>query len=172
LSLVHAAREIEAKGLAVVSQATSDYEAAQQKAQSLKVMANAEAEVERLRSQSAELQHETEARGRRAMNEAENAATPETAALRIRLATLAQIENVVRESAKPLEHISDIKIVHFDGLGTQGTGGTGDTGSANPSVSDQVMSSALKYRLQAPLVDSLLNSVGINPADSTDTLKP
>ncbi len=171
LSLVHAAREIEAKGLAVVSQATSEHEAARQRAQSLQVIATAEAEVERLRAQSAELHHDTEARGRRALNEAENMATPETAALRMRLAALAQIETVVRESAKPLEHISDIRIVHFDGLGNSGSG-DGGAGGANPSVSDQVMSSALKYRLQAPLVDSLLSSAGIDPSDTTGLLKP
>lgn len=171
LSLVHAAREIEAKGLAVVSQATSEHEAAQKRALSMQVIAAAEAEVDRLHAQSADLQHEVEARGRRAMNEAENIASAETAAMRMRLATLAQIETVVRESVKPLEQISDIKIVHFDGLGTQGSGGTADAHPANASVSDQVMNSALKYRLQAPLVDSLLHSAGINPSDTTSLLK-
>ncbi|HYI06216.1 MAG TPA: flotillin domain-containing protein [Reyranella sp.] len=172
LSLVHAAREIEAKGLAAVSQATSEREAAEQRAQSLRVIANAEADVERLRAQSADLHHDTEARGRRALNEAENIATPETAALRTRLAALAQIETVVRESSKPLEHISDIRIVHFDGLGSAGPGGDGEISGPGGSVSDQVMSSALKYRLQAPLVDSLLKSAGIDPADATGLLKP
>nr|MBA3477021.1 flotillin family protein [Lautropia sp.] len=119
-----------------------------------------------------ELHHDTEARGRRALNEAENVATPETAALRMRLAALAQIEIVVRESAKPLEHISDIKIVHFDGLAASGQGGSADAASPNVSLSDQVMSSALKYRLQAPLVDSLLKSAGINPTDTTGLLRP
>jgi uncharacterized membrane protein YqiK len=135
-------------------------------------MANAEAEVERMKAQSAELHHDTEARGRRAMNEAENLASPETAALRMRLAALARIEAVVRESAKPLEHISDIRIVHFDGLGAGAHAGEGDNAGTNPSVSDQVMSSALKYRLQAPLVDSLLKSAGIDPKDATELLKP
>jgi uncharacterized membrane protein YqiK len=172
LSLVQASREIEAKGLAVVAEATSEREAAEQRARSLQLIANAEAEVERLRAQSAELHHDTEARGRRALNEAENVATPETAALRMRLAAIAQIETVVRESAKPLEHISDIRIVHFDGLGASGTGGDADGAGTHGSVSDQVMSSALKYRLQAPLVDSLLKSAGISPTDNSELLKP
>ena len=172
LSLVHAAKEIDAKCLAVVSEATSEHEAAQKRSLSLQVIAAAEAEVERLRAQSADLHHEIEARGRRAMNEAENTASAETTALRMRLATLAQIETVVRESAKPLEHISDIKIVHVDGLGAQGSSSASDANAANTSVSDQVMNSALKYRLQAPLVDSLLHSAGINPSDTTGLLKP
>lgn len=171
LFLVQAARDIEAKGMAVVKQAASDREAAEQRAVSLQTMANAESEVERLRAQSAGWHHEVEARGRRALNEAENLATPETAALRARLATLAQIEAVVRESVKPLERISDIKIVHFDGLGGSGGRGDGETTGTDASVSDQVMNSALKYRLQAPLVDSLLASAGINPVDTTEMLK-
>lgn len=173
LSLVNAAREIEARGLAVVSQARSEREAAVQRAETQNLLAQAEAEVERLRAQAAELRNEVDARGRRALNEAENVASPEAMALRARLAALAQIEAVVRESARPLEHVSDIKIVHVDGLGAgQGSKEGDDHPAAQASLSDQVMNSALKFRLQAPLVDSLLSSAGINPGQVTDILKP
>ncbi|MDB5998417.1 MAG: hypothetical protein JWP52_116, partial [Rhizobacter sp.] len=143
-----------------------------QRAGTLQLMAQADAEVERLRAQSADLRYDSEARGRRAMNEAENIASPEAMALRGRLAAVAQIEAVVRESAKPLEHISDIKILHVDGLGSGSNGGLSDAAAGNGSLSDQVMNSALKYKLQAPLVDSLLTSAGINPGSVTDLLKP
>lgn len=171
LSLIQTAREIESQGLALVSHARSEREAATQRAETQQLLAQAESDVERLRAQAAELRHEVEARGRRALNEAENAASPETMALRARLAALAQIETVVRESAKPLERISDIRIVHVDGLG--GGSQAGDPAGAAPpgSVADQVMTSALKYKLQAPLVDSLLSAAGINPAQVSDLLK-
>ncbi len=171
LALVQASREIEAKSLAVVGQASSEREAATQRAGTLQLLAQADADVERLRVQSADLHHDAEARGRRAMNEAENIATPEAMALRARLAAVAQIEAVVRESAKPLEHISDIKIVHVDGLGGSAPSGPAQEVAAG-SLSDQVMNSALKYKLQAPLVDSLLTSAGINPGSVTELLKP
>ncbi|MEP7246462.1 MAG: flotillin domain-containing protein [Gammaproteobacteria bacterium] len=172
LSLVNAAREIEAKGLAMVAQATSEREAATERGQALQLLAQADAEVERLRAQSEDARHEVEARGRRAMNEAENIASPEAMALRGRLAAVAQIEAVIRESAKPLERIGEIKIMHVDGLaGATGASGDGNAGGSG-SLSDQVMNSALKYRLQAPLVDSLLSSAGIDPAKITDLLKP
>ena len=172
LALVQASREIEAKGLAVVGQASSEREAATQRAGTLQLLAQADADVERLRVQSADLHHDAEARGRRAMNEAENIATPEAMALRARLAAVAQIEAVVRESAKPLEHISDIKIVHVDGLGGSAAPGGAAAEGAPGSLSDQVMNSALKYKLQAPLVDSLLASAGIHPGSVTELLKP
>jgi uncharacterized membrane protein YqiK len=174
LSLVNAAREIEAKGLAVVSQAASEREAATQRAGTMQLLAQADAEVERLRAIASDQRFETEARGRRALNEAENVASPEAMALRGRLAALAQIEAVVRESAKPLEHISDIRIVHVDGLGgsTASPAPAGSGPADGASISDQVMNSALKYKLQAPLVDSLLRSAGIDAADVTHLLKP
>jgi len=172
LSLVHAAREIEGKGLAIVSQANSEREAATQRASTMRMLAEADAEVEKLRAQSADLHNNSEARGRRALNEAENIATPEAMALRSRLAAIDRIESVVRESAKPLEHISDIKIVHVDGLGNASGPIAADGTVGAGSLSDQIMNSALKYKLQAPLVDSLLVAAGINAANVTDILKP
>jgi uncharacterized membrane protein YqiK len=91
-------------------------------------------------------------------------------ALRGRLAAIERIEAVVRESARPLEHISDIKIVHVDGLA--GAAGGDVAGSAGQSVSDQVMNSALKYKLQAPLVDALLDAAGIRGGSAADVLRP
>lgn len=170
LALVAAAREVEAKGLAVVQQAEAEQQAATRRAGTVRVLAEAEAEAERLRQASNDLRLEVEARGRRAINEAENIATPEAMALRGRLAAIDRIEAVVRESAKPLEHISDIKIVHVDGLGGQVAGDAGAVGAT--SISDQVMNSALKYKLQAPLVDALLGAAGIDGSRPTDALKP
>ena len=174
LSLVQAARDVEAKGLAVIGQATTEREAANHRAGTLQLLAQADADVERLRSESADLRLESEARGRRAMNEAENIASTEAMALRGRLAAVAQIEAVIRESARPLERISDIKIIHVDGLGGAGSAANGnvDPAAGVGSVSDQVMNSALKYKLQAPLVDSLLSAAGIDPTRPTGLLEP
>lgn len=172
LALVGAARESEVRGLAVVKQAEAELEVATRRAQIVRSTAEAESAAEALRSRSADVRHDIEARGRRAMNEAENLLTPEAMQLRMRLAAIDRVEGVVRESAKPLEHISEIKIVHVDGLsGAAAAGGPGG-GEAGASVSDQVMTSALKYRLQAPLVDSLLESAGLPSHDPGAVLKP
>ncbi len=168
LMLVAAQRDVEAKGLAIVQAAEAEREAAARRADALRTTAQAESEAERMRQATADKAHEIEARGRRALNEAENAMSPEAMQLRIRLATLERIEAVVRESARPLEKISEIKIVHVDGLAGQAT----PAGEQPASVSDQVMSSALKYKLQAPLVDALLESAGINGGDVRRDLLP
>lgn len=170
LALVGAAREAEVSGLAIVRQAQSELEAASRRAQIVRTGAEAESAAEALRSRSAGERHDIEARGRKAMNEAENLLTPEAMQLRMRLAAIERVEGVVRESGKPLEHISEIKIVHVDGLNgvASGPGGAGESGA---SVSDQVMTSALKYRLQAPLVDALLESAGLPSHDPGSILK-
>ena len=161
LALVAAAREVQVKGLAVVQQAQAEQEAATHRAGAVRVLAEAQADAERLQQGSRKLQLEVEAKGRSALNEAENLATPEAMALRSRLAAISHIEAVVRESAKPLERISEIKILHVDGL-AGAVGSPGTEAGVGVSVSDQVMQSALKYKLQAPLVDAMLAAAGIN----------
>ncbi|MEO1275853.1 MAG: flotillin domain-containing protein, partial [Pseudomonadota bacterium] len=71
-------------------------------------------------------------------------------------------------SAKPLEKINDIKIMQLGGAGTQGLDWSGDGssggggGGPSPSPTDEVMNSALRYRVQAPFVDSLMKDIGID----------
>ena len=170
LAIVAASRDIEAKGMAVVQQAQSEQDAATRRSETVRLLATAEFDAEKLRQESADHRNDVEARGRRALNEAENTMSAEAMSLRARLAAIDRIEGIVRESAKPLEHISDIKIIHVDGLG--GGAGADPAGGSVGSVSDQVMNSALKYKLQAPLVNSLLAAAGLDPEDVTSTLKP
>lgn len=164
LQLVAAEREVQIKGLGIVRQAEAEKAASELRAQAVRAMASAQADADRAHHEATDLRNEIEARGRRALNEAENVMSPEAMQMRTRLATLERIEAVVRESAKPLEKISEIKIVHVDGLGAAASPPGGGEGAG--SVSDQVMSSALKYKLQAPLVDALLESAGIAPQDA------
>ena len=169
LALVAATREAEVKGLATVRQAQAELEAATRRMEMVRTQAETDSAAESLRARSADQRHDIEARGRRAMNEAENLLTPEAVQMRLRLAAIDRIEGVVRESVRPLEHISEIKILHVDGL----AGAAPPAGEqAQASVSDQVVSSALKYRLQAPLVDSLLDAAGLPSGRPESVLKP
>src|SRR4029078_1982420 len=69
---------------------------------------------------------------------------------------LDRIEGIVRESVKPMEKIEGIRILSVDGLnGGNGGGGGGRT------PPDEVIDSALRYRVQAPLIDSILADIGV-----------
>jgi general stress protein YciG len=69
---------------------------------------------------------------------------------------LDRIEGIVRESVKPMEKIEGIRILQVDGLNGNGGGGNGGR-----SATDEVIDSALRYRVQAPLIDSILADIGV-----------
>src|SRR5437879_3614004 len=54
-----------------------------------------------------------------------------------------------------MEKIEGIRILHVDGL----TGGNGN--GSGRSATDEVIDSALRYRVQAPLIDSILADIGV-----------
>ncbi len=64
----------------------------------------------------------------------------------------------MRESVKPMEKIEGIRILHVDGLA--GVNGSGAGGAAR-SPTDEVIESALRYRVQAPMIDQVLKEIGI-----------
>jgi len=110
-----------------------------------------------------------EAEAQRLINEAENVLTDEARHSLFKRKMLEHVEGIIAASAKPLEKINDIKIMQLGGSGTagldwaggEGVGGSGGGGSGG-SPTDEVMNSALRYRVQAPMVDSLLSDIGLD----------
>ncbi len=170
LALIAAQREVEAGGLAITEKAQAEKVAAEHRANTTRLLAEAQAYADQLQREGKDKNYAIEAKGRRALNEAENLMSADAMKLRVQLAAIEQVQNVMRESAKPLEHISEIKILHVDGLNSGAGSGTDDPGGSQ-SVSDQVMSSALKYKLQAPLLDTLMQQAGMHSDDLTRPLK-
>src|SRR5262249_59479506 len=79
-----------------------------------------------------------------------------------RLRLIDRLEAIIRESVKPMEKIEGIKILHVDGLG----GGPARAGAEGAGgFADSIVNSALRYRAQAPLVDSLLKEIGLSGGD-------
>ena len=171
LALIAAQREVEAGGLAITEKAQAEKIAAEHRANTTRLLAEAQAYAEQLQREGKDKNYAIEAKGRRALNEAENLMSADAMKLRVQLAAIEQVQNVVRESAKPLEHISEIKILHVDGLNVGAGNGSGPDDTTGQSVSDQVMSSALKYKLQAPLLDTLMQQAGMHSDDLTKPLK-
>lgn len=189
VELVAAKQAAEKDAIAITVAAEAGKKAAIDDAEAIRIAAEADAEKERLKAkgeadakillaQAMEKQYQVDAEGTRAVNEANNILSSEQVEMQIRLALLKYLPEIIRESVKPMENIDDIKILQVTGLG--GIAGNNAQGECYAdqgqiSLSDQVVNSALRYRTQAPLIDSLMNELGIQGGDInglTQSLKP
>ena len=179
VELVAATQAAETDAISITVAASASKQAAADDAEAVRIGAEAEAEKVRLKAkgeadakillaQAQEKQYHVDAEGTRAVNEANNILSSEQVEMQIRLALLKYLPEIIRESVKPMENIDDIKILQVNGMG--GIGGSSVTAGENTesgqvALSDQVVNSALRYRSQAPLIDSLMNELGINGGD-------
>ena len=150
--LIAAQREAERDAVRLERKAEAERTAAASLADAARIAASGEAEAEKIRAEAAATRYEVEAKGALQINEAENALTEAARLSRFRGKLLERIEGIVRESVRPMEKIDAIKILHIDGM--NGSGG-------NRNVTDEVIDSALRYRVQAPMIDSLMKEIGI-----------
>lgn len=151
--LIGAQREAEREALRITAAADAEMKAAKSLAEAQKIAAVAAAESEKIHALAAAQRYEVDAAGHRQLNEAENLLSSEARAGRLRGKLLDHMEGIIRESVKPMEKIDGIKILHVDGI----NGGTG----GNRNVTDEVIDSALRYRVQAPMIDNLMKEIGI-----------
>jgi uncharacterized membrane protein YqiK len=70
-----------------------------------------------------------------------------------------------------MEKIEGIKILQVDGLGG-GMPASAGGAAAGGNLADNVVNSALRYRAQAPLVDTLLKEIGITGGDINKIIEP
>ncbi|HEY1746453.1 MAG TPA: flotillin domain-containing protein [Xanthobacteraceae bacterium] len=150
--MIAAHREAEREALRLTARAEAEMRAAKSLAEAQKIAAVAAAEAEKIRALAAAERYQVDAEGARQINRAENVLSQDARAGRLKEKLLERIEGIVRESVRPLEKIDGIKIFHVDGMG-------GGAGGRN--VTDEVIDSALRYRVQAPVIDSLMREIGI-----------
>ena len=151
--LISASREAEREAFRLTRKAEAEKEAAGSLADAARIAASGEAEAEKIKAEGAAARYEVEAKGAMQLNEAENALSDPARLSRFRSKLLERIEGIVRESVRPMEKIEAIKILHIDG--------SNGAGSGNRNVTDEVIDSALRYRVQAPMIDSLMKEIGI-----------
>ncbi len=187
VELVEASQHAEKAAISIKVAAETEKMAAEDKAAAVKTLAkaeaekeqiaaNGEAEAEKMKAAAAEVRYQVDADGQRSINEARNILSAEQIAMQIRMELIKALPQIIEESVKPMEQIDGIKIIQVDGLtGQNNAVGSGDnTSSGGGSLSDQLVNSALRYRGQAPLLDSLLADIGLqggNLTGLTDVLK-
>ncbi len=146
----------------------------EKEAERQRIIANASADAEVVASEAAAIRYQVEATGKNELNKAANTLSNDQIDMQVKMQIVRQLPDIVKESVKPLENIEGIKIIQLDGLnaaaGTGQSSGSGDAPSlpqgggngGGGSLSDQIVDSALRYKAQAPLVDSLLREIGID----------
>jgi uncharacterized membrane protein YqiK len=120
------------------------------------VIAEKEAEQTRILAAAEQFRSQIVAEAQRLVNEAENVLSDNARISLYRKQLLEHAEGIIRESVRPMEKIDGIRIVQFDGLTGSGRGG----GEPNGSLTDEVIDSALRYRVQAPMLDGILKEIG------------
>ena len=178
IELIEATKEAEREAIAVKVAAEAEKTAASDRAEALReeakgaadktrIEAEATAEAVRLAAEAARVRYDVDASGQEALNKAANLLSADQVAMAIRIKLIENLDRIIAESVKPLEAIDSIRIVQVDGLnGATGAAAANDAGGGSNggggNLADQVVSGALRYRAQAPLLDQLMAEVGLN----------
>lgn len=163
VTLVKAEEKAREESIAIIVAAEAEKEAASNKADAARTEAEGHRDAAVLRGEATKAEGDATAEALSKKNTALNALSTEQIALQVRLAVLQALPGIVTASVKPLENIDSIKIAEIGGLAGASNGGSGSAaaGNGNGSLSDQVVNGALRYRANAPLVDGLLQEVGL-----------
>ena len=169
VSLIRALRTAEEKAVAITGSADSEKLAAADLAEARKITSDAEANA---------IREELTARaeGQQRINESANILSDEQISMQVKLKIVDQLPDIISESVKPMQNIKDIKIVDVNGLAIDGSKRIETTKSegsvTNGDVQerdlvDRAVTGALRYRAQAPVLDSLLKEVGLISGDES-----
>lgn len=172
IELINARQLAEKDAIQIIVSAEAEKKASEDIAESLRIAAKGEADkiklnaqgkadAEKLLAEAKAKTYEVDAEGKKAVNTAANVLSEEQIAMQIKLALIENLPRIIEQSVKPIEQISDIKILQVDGLGSRNTTHLEGATTHEGNLTDQVVNSALKYRAQAPILDSLLSELGI-----------
>jgi uncharacterized membrane protein YqiK len=141
---------------------------AQGEADKARISAEGRAQAEKLEAEAAAIRYNVDAEGKKAINEAANFLSEEQIAMQVKMKLIEYLPKIIEESVRPMEKIESIKIMQVDGL-TQVNNGDGNVtaSSGGATLPDQLVNSALKFKAQAPIVDTLLNELGLSGTDIT-----
>ena len=159
IALIEAQREAERAATRIKVEATAEKDAAQDRAEAVREEAQAEADSLSIRAEGKKTDLLAEAEGRRAIVEAENAITEEIVNMKVALARLEKLPEIVAEMVKPAEKIDTIRIHQVSGLGQGVTGGVG--GGDKPPV-NQALDSIMGMAVQLPALKKIGEDLGVS----------
>ena len=177
IELVEARQIAEREAISIKVGAEAEKQAAEDTAEAQRTLAQAEADkyriaaegradAEKLEAEAAKIRYQVDAEGKLAINEASNTLSIDQITMQIKMALIEKLPEIIEQSVRPMEKIESIKIMQLDGFtGNNHTTSSGEGATSDTSLPDQLVNSALKYKAQAPIVESLLKELGINGGD-------
>ena len=163
IALIEAAREAEREATRVRLEAQAVKDAAQDRADATREEAQAEADALTIRAEAKKADLLAEAEGRRAITDAENALSDAIIEMKVALARLEKMPEIVAEMVKPAEKIDSIKIHQVTGLNGGGFGGGGTGGApGDKPVVNQALDSILGMAVQMPALQKLGQELGLS----------
>jgi flotillin len=159
IEVIDAKKEAERDAVGITVQADAEKRAAEDRAAAVLIEAKASADAKKLKAEADEKIYAVEAAGKKALYEAENTLRDEQIELQKSLAILKTLPEMIANSVKPLENIDGIKILQ--GYGNSATSmGTNEVVGGG-GLAEQITSAALNYRANAPMIDSMLQELGL-----------
>ncbi|MBT6232921.1 MAG: flotillin family protein [Nitrosomonadales bacterium] len=158
VALIKSQRIAEEKSIATTLAAAAEKTAALDIGKAKEIIANAEALAQKVKLLA-------EAEGIKKLNEASNILKSEQIAMKVKLDIIQKLPEIIKESVKPIENIDGIKIVDVNGLGINRDSVNTSTGTVTSNSSDdivdRVVTGAMKYKTQAPILEQLVKEVGL-----------
>ena len=143
-------------------EATAEKDAAQDRADALREEARADADSLTIRAEAKKTDLLAEAEGRRAIVEAENAIAEEIVNMKVALARLEKLPEVVAQMVKPAEKLDSIRIHHVGGMnGMPGSNSGGGSGDGKAPV-NQALDSIMGMAVQLPALKKLGEELGVS----------
>jgi uncharacterized membrane protein YqiK len=153
VQLVLAAQEAEKRAIGITVDAQAERDAAESRAEAIRTLARANKE-----------NYEVEAAGKQAINAAINTLSNAQLDMQVKLALIQALPKIIEESVRPMEKIDSIRIMQVDGLnGGNGAAAGHENGAVSGgNLAEQAVGAALRYRAQAPVLDKLLQEIGLS----------
>lgn len=181
IELVEAEKEAEKEAITIKVGAETQKQAAQDQAEAQRILAQGlsdkaiitakgDSEAQKLKIEAKQIEYKVDAEGKESINNASNILSKEQIAMQVKLKLIENLPEIIAQSVKPMEKIDSIKILQVDGMGQNKTPNTQEQ-TISDSLSDQVVNSALKYKAQSPLIDSLIKELGLDTTNLNNFTK-
>lgn len=155
IALVAAEQDAQQQAIGITVAAEAEKEAADNQAAAVKIKAEAQ-----------QVQYQVDAKGIEMRNAALNTLAAEQIAMQIKMKLLEALPGIITASVKPMERIDSIKVVQVDGLNRgHAEGGATQAAAGSGNLAEQAVSAALAYRAQQPILDAVLNEIGMKGGD-------